>query len=113
MKSGTAKAVPLLLMNEKAMDYKVRIAQSGRGGTIYYAENAKELPFSWEFATDGALLFVPSPQHWNDFCDRNDLSQAQNRRDEILERVSEETVRQKAAGAKYVIGDDNISIAFR
>ncbi len=94
------------------MNYEVKIIDSGRGGTIFYLENGKELPFGWEFAINGALLFVPSPPHWNNFCANNDLPEAQNRRAEILERVCEEVVRQKAAGAKYEIGDDYISISF-
>ncbi|MCY7346240.1 MAG: hypothetical protein LH614_08485 [Pyrinomonadaceae bacterium] len=94
------------------MDYQVKITQSGRGGTIYYRENEQELPFGWEFAINGALLFVPSPQHWNNFCDRNHLPSTQNRRDEILERVGREVVRQKTSGGKYAIEDDYISISF-
>ncbi len=95
------------------MNYKVKITQSGRGGTIFYLENAQELPFGWEFAINGALLFVPSPPHWNNFCDRNDLPQARNRRDEILKRVCEEVIRQKTSGAEYEIEEDYISISFR
>lgn len=94
------------------MDYEVKISQSGRGGTIVYFENAQKLSFDWEFAIDGALLFVPSPLHWNNFCDRNDFTQAQNRRDEILERVCRDVIRQKTSGAKYEIDDDYISISF-
>ena len=90
----------------------MKIVQSGSGGTIYYAENERKLPFSWEFAVDGALVFVPLPPHWDNFCERNDLPQARNRRDEILKRVGEEIIRQKAAGAKYAIEDDYISISF-
>ena len=94
------------------MDYTVKVIDSGRGGTIYYAENDQELPFGWEFAADGALIFVPSQHDWNDFRDENDLPPTQKRRDEILKSVCEEVVRQKAAGAKYTIGDIYISISF-
>ena len=94
------------------MNYEVKIKDSGRGGTIYYLENDKELAFGWELATDGALLFVPSPPHWNNFCERSDFSQAQNRRGEILQRVCEESIRQKTSGAEYDISDNYISIPF-
>ena len=46
------------------MNYEVKISESGRGGTVFYVENARQLSFDWEFAIDGALLFVPSPLHW-------------------------------------------------
>ena len=95
------------------MDYAVKIIQTGRGGTVYYQENAAALPFDWEFAVDGALLFVPSVPYWSNFCERHDLPQARFRRDEILKRVCEEIIRQKAAGAKYAIEDDYASISFR
>lgn len=95
------------------MNYEIKITQSGPGGTIYYLENEKQLSLTWEFAMNGALIFAPSPQHWNYFCGKNDLPEAQNRRDEILARVCEEVINQKASGAKYEIGDDYISISFR
>jgi hypothetical protein len=94
------------------MEYEVKITHSESGGTIYYLENDKELSFDWEVAVNGALLFVPSPARWNNFCAENDLPQAQNRRNEVLERVCEEVVRQKTSGTKYEIGDDYISISF-
>ncbi len=94
------------------MNCEVKITQSGRGGTVHYLENGKELPFSWEFAIDGALLFVPSPPRWNNFCERNDFPQARNRRDEILEGISKEVIRQKTSGAEYTISDDYSSISF-
>jgi hypothetical protein len=94
------------------MNYEVKIIDSGRGGTICYLENNKELPFGWEFAINGALLFVPSPQHWNTLCASSDFPQAKNRRDEILNRICEGVIHQKALGAKYEIGDDYISISF-
>ena len=94
------------------MDYKVNITQSGRGRTIYYLENDKEPAFNLESAIDGVLVFVRSPQHWNNFCDDNALPQARNRRDKILKRVCEEVICQKTSGAKYAIGDDYISISF-
>ena len=94
------------------MDYAVNVTQSGRGGIVYYLENAAALPFDWEFAVDGALVFVPSPPHWGNFCERNGLPHVRDGRDEILKRVCEEIIRQKAAGAKYTIGDDYVSISF-
>ncbi len=95
------------------MNYEVKITQSGRGGTIYFLETGKELPFGWELAIDGALLFFSSLPDWENFFGAIDLPQAQNRRDEIVERVCEEVVRQQTSGGKYAIEDDYISISFR
>ena len=94
------------------MNYEVKISQTGRGGAVFYIENARKLAFDWEFAIDGALLFVPSPLRWNNFCEKNDFPQARNRRNEILESVCGEVIRQKTSGAEYTIGDDYISISF-
>jgi len=94
------------------MSYEVKITQSGRGGTICYLENEKQLPLGWEFAMNGALIFVPSPSRWNYFCGENDLPEANDRRDEILRKVCQEIISRKASGAKYEIGDDYISISF-
>lgn len=96
----------------KRLNYQVVITQTGRGGIIYYLEKDKQLPIDWEVATSGALLFVKSPKHWNNFCDSHDLPEARNRREEILEKVSREVIRQQASGADYEIGDDFISISF-
>ena len=95
------------------MNHEVKITQSGRSGTVFYFENARGFSFNWELAINGALIFVPSPPHWNYFCERNDFLLARNRRDEILERVCEESIRQKTSGAEYEIGDNYISISFR
>ena len=100
-KSGTVKIVPLFneqSAKKNSYELEVKIIQTGRGGTIHYAETGKELAFDWEFAIAGALVFVPSPPHWNNFVLRNYFPQAQNRRDEILERICEEIIRQKSGG---------------
>jgi len=47
------------------MTYTVEIEQSGRGGTIRYVENREALSFDWEFAMDGADVFVPAAEEWD------------------------------------------------
>ena len=93
------------------MDYKVEIDQSGRGGSISYIENGQALIFDWEFATDGAYVFVPAPEQWDAYW-QSDNGWAQGRRQEILERVAEEVRRQKAQGSTVTIDDREIHFRF-
>lgn len=39
------------------MSYEIKVSQEGRGGTVFYVEDEKELPFDWEFSTIGAYIF--------------------------------------------------------
>jgi len=94
------------------MNYQVEIDQSGRGGRISYIEDGQALFFDWEFATDGAYVFVPKPEHWDAYWESNNLSWAQGRRQEILERLSEEVRRQQAQGARVTIEDSEIHFQF-
>ena len=94
------------------MDTKIDIEQSGRGGTIIYSEDAGSLSFDWEFATNGADMFVPNPQQWDANCRSRDAGWAQGRRQEILERVAEEVRRQKATSPVVTIEDNWVHFAF-
>jgi hypothetical protein len=94
------------------MDYKVEIDQSGRGGSIRYIENGQALVFDWEFAIDGAYVFVPTAEQWDAYWQSNNLSWAQGRRQEILERLSEEVRQQKAQSSKVTVEDSSIHFQF-
>jgi len=94
------------------MDYNVEITQSGRGGSINYIENEQALRFDWEFAMDGAYIFVPTAEQWDAYWQSNNLSWAQGRRQEILERLSEEVRQQKAESAKITFEDNCIHLRF-
>ena len=94
------------------MNYTVEIHQSGRGGRISYIEDGQSLFFDWEFATDGAYIFVPKPEQWDGYWQSNDLSWAEGRRQEILERLSAEVCQQKAQDARVTIEDSEIHLQF-
>lgn len=91
---------------------KVEISQSGRGGTIYYAEGDSRLSFDWEFSMTGTTIFVPTPGQWDRWCDASGFAEAKGRRDEILPFVAVETTRQKTSGARFEISDNWIEILF-
>ena len=95
------------------MNYKVEIHQSGRGGRISYIEDERAPLFlDWEFALDGADVFVPTPEQWDAYWQNRDAGWAQGRRQEILERVAEEVRKQKAASSKVSIEDNWIHFTF-
>lgn len=94
------------------MNYVVDIDQSGRGGRISYAENGNTMCFDWEFAINGATVFVPSPDEWDLRCQKEGGGWARGRRQEILERVAQEVRRQKAGSASVSIEDHWIQFEF-
>lgn len=94
------------------MNFTVEIHQSGRGGSINYVENSQALRFDWEFAMDGAYVFVPTAEQWDAYWQSNDLGWAQGRRQEILERLSAEVRQQKAQGSTVTLEDNCIHFQF-
>ena len=94
------------------MIHKVEIEQSGRGGTIRYFEDNQELTFDWEFATNGAYIFVAPAEQWDINCCSRGAGWAAGRRQEILERLAEEVRVQKATSAVVSIEDNWIHLVF-
>ena len=94
------------------MNYEVDISQSGRGGSINYTENEQALRLDWEFATDGAYVFVPTPEQWDAYWRSNNIQWAAGRRQEILERVAEAVRQQKAQSSQVTIEADSIHFKF-
>ena len=94
------------------MNYKVEISQSGRGGSINYTENEQALRLDWEFAMDGAYIFVPRPEQWDAYWQSNNIQWAAGRRQEILERVAAGVRQQQAQSSKVTIEDDCIHFKF-
>jgi len=94
------------------MDYEVEINQTGRGGTINYIEEEKSLPFDWEFSMVGADIFVPTSSEWDSYCEKHLADWAKGRRQEILERLSQEVRKQKVQSAKIKIEDHWIQFTF-
>jgi hypothetical protein len=94
------------------MNYRVEISQFGRGGSINYTENEQALRLDWEFATDGAYIFVPTPEQWDGYWRSNDIEWAAGRRQEILERVAEAVRREKAQSSNVTLEDNSIHFKF-
>lgn len=94
------------------MNYVVEIGQTGRGGTIMYRDQGSVLSFHWEFAINGADMFVPTPEEWDGYCRSCGADWAQGKRQEILQRVVDEVRKQKAAGSIVTIEENWVHFAF-
>lgn len=94
------------------MSYEIKVSQEGRGGTVFYVEDEKELPFDWEFSTIGAYIFVPTPESWDVFCESHKMELAKGRRQEILETTGREICRRQTFNGTFQIGDNWLEILF-
>ena len=73
--------------------WKVTIETRGQAGTVNYIEGSKSLSFDWEFGGREiiALLWGPAPSDWD-----NKFPWAAGRREEIMRRVADEVIKQRA-----------------
>jgi hypothetical protein len=92
-------------------DFVVTIVDEGRSGSVTYREGAMALALWWELEMDGAYIWAPSPAQWDDYW-RTSAPAAVGRRDEILARIAEATVKQRASSARTRIADDGITLKF-
>ncbi len=92
--------------------YQVTITQKGPGGWDIYTEGGRKLAFEWQFSAEGVAISVPTPQGWDDYCEKNDAGWAKGRRQEILERIAQEVRRKKAKTAVISYEDDWIILSF-
>jgi hypothetical protein len=75
-------------------NWKVTIQGDGRSGIIEYWEEEKRIEFGWEIGgAKGIILIIQGPEPW-DWDKSNPW--AAGRRDEILNRVANEAIRQRA-----------------
>jgi hypothetical protein len=82
-------------MSEK----EVTISQKFRGGSIFYREGDKEVPFEWEFGGSVvALIWGTKGQDW-DRCH----PWAAGRQPEVYDFVAKEVIRQKAPTSNFEI----------
>jgi hypothetical protein len=75
-------------------NWKVEIQNSGKSGNIFYEEGSQCFDFYWEFGgAPGIVLIIwsPEPSDWDE-----KIPWASGRRDEILNRVAQEVIRQRA-----------------
>lgn len=94
-------------------DFQVEIEQAGRGGTISYrVGSGKRLAFDWEFSTVGVDIFIPTPKQWEALAGQPRKGWLRGRRQEILARVVEEILRQKAPITAVKIEDSWIELRF-
>lgn len=83
-------------------DWEVRVTEDGRSGYVTYREAGGELRFYWEFGGGDAvtLISVGTAAEWE-----KRHPWAAPRRDEILQRVMAEVIRQRAPTCTGVIDD--------
>jgi hypothetical protein len=91
--------------------YEVAISE-GRGGWVTYKEAGKDTRFAWKLAgKEGTLVswvVVPTVKRWPE-----EVPWAPGRRDEILERIARELIRQKCRTCRMIIGRDTIEMHVR
>jgi len=83
---------------------KLRYADYGRGGTIYYESPDAHFDMWWEFAGGDALVIVdiPTPEHWEK---RTKLPLDQ--REKVLTFIGEQVMEDKNMGiGSFIIGDN-------
>jgi len=85
--------------------WHVTFKQVAQYGTIHYleVEQSAEIKFSWEFGGGGVIVMIFSPPaaSWD-----KDYPWAAGRRNQIIERVAQEAVRQQAPRSRYEIESD-------
>ncbi|GGM92116.1 hypothetical protein GCM10010967_26480 [Dyadobacter beijingensis] len=81
--------------------------QEGRGGTIYYQEGDIRFGLDWEFGGGNAVVifYIPEVKYW-EAQTRTPLS----RRDEIIEFICRQVIRDQAPGCTYKIYHNSVSI---
>ena len=78
---------------------EVTISQKFRGGSIFYREDGREVPFEWEFGGSVvALIWGTKRQDW-DRCH----PWAAGRQPEVYDFVAKEVIRQKAPTSNFEI----------
>lgn len=89
-------------------DYKVTITESGRCGTVRYAEGWwRRVEFDWEFGGGDivAMIRIPTAKQW-----AGAVPWAANRRDEIVRRVADEVRRQRCRDSRVRMTDSWIEL---
>lgn len=83
-------------------DWEVLVAEDGRSGSVTYREAAGELRFYWEFGGGDAVasIAVGTAAEWE-----KKYPWAAPRRDEILQRVMADVIRQRAPTCTGVVDD--------
>lgn len=98
-------------MGPAPVGYQVEI-DHGKGGWLTYRERERDARFSWKLAgKEGTLIawvIVPTPKRWAE-----NVPWAADRRDEILERIGAELLRQRCPTCRVLIQKDSIEMHVR
>ena len=99
-----------VMSTSPSKDWSVEIVQSGRSGSVNYHESSGSISFYWEFGGGDtvAIIWTKDVAVWS-----SQHPWAVKRRREILERVAQEVVRQKAPTCRADIDDANGYIYIR
>jgi hypothetical protein len=77
-------------------NWLVEIETRGRDGYVYYFEGVNQVRFYWEFGGPPRIIAIitgAGPDEWDE-----SLPWAKGRRPEIMRRIAEAVIRQKAPG---------------
>jgi hypothetical protein len=103
------RAVPR--MGPAPSGYRVEIDR-GKGGWVTYQERDETARFAWKLAgKEGTLIswiVVPTEKRWPE-----DVPWAPGRRDEILERIAREVIRQRCPTCRMLIQKNSIEMHVR
>ena len=96
--------------NATAKNWSVEIVEKGPIGTIFYCENSKVASFEWEFGGGNVIAIIHggSAPKWSE-----KYAWAADRRLEILERVGNEAIRQKAKASTASLDEKSGIILLR
>lgn len=95
---------------QNSPQWRVDISSEGRGGSIVYLEGEQVISGWWEFGGGDtiAILSFDKASVWN-----NRYPWASERRREILERIAQEAIQQKAPTCRADIDEENGYIYIR
>ena len=98
------------MSNLTSDQWSVEVTARGRSGSVDYREEAGSISFYWEFGGGDtvAIIYIEDLPTWS-----TQHRWAVSQRREILERVANEVVRQKAPTCRADIDDQNGYIYIR
>jgi hypothetical protein len=90
--------------------WRVEIRENGRSGSVDYHEGADTIPCYWEFCGGDSMasISIGDTSDWD-----NCHPWAAGRRQQILERIAAEVVRQKAPTCRALIDEQSGWITIR
>jgi hypothetical protein len=91
-------------------DWKVDVEARGPSGSIYYKEQSAVIEFYWEFGGGDVvmIIWIPDSSAWD-----SQYPWAAGRRLEIIDRMTQEVIRQKLPTCRVDKGDQSTTICLR